>query len=241
MKREIAKTNAVTKFSQAYGFLIDQQDEQMGLIFGQPGVGKSTAAKYLASQFDAVYFQVQPEMTPNAFCISLLRLLATDPAASLSRNLNKVIERFSTRQCALFLDEADYLCSDSSLLDIVRTIHDQAEVPVVLVGMTGIYNKLADKKLFIDRIQYFLEITGCSLEDTGLIASARCQVNLSDDLVKQIHQQTKGNARQIKRALSHVESFAQAHGLAEISAEQWGERSLLPANSAAPTKTRRAS
>lgn len=240
MKKQIAKTAAITKFSEAYGFLNAQQDEQMGLIFGQPGTGKTTAGEYLAAQFDGLFFQMQPNMTANALCVNLLDLLAISAASSFNANLNRLIKKLALRQSTLFLDEADYLFGNDYLLSVVRTIHDQAKIPVILIGMTGIQNKLAQQRLLFDRIQYFLEIPLCSLEDTQLIASARCEIKIMPDLLQHIHTSTKGNARQIKRILAHVENFAAGNGLKEISLSQWGERSLLPNNSTIPSKSRRA-
>ncbi len=170
---------------------------------------------------------------------SLATKVGATECRSYIKAMDGIIERLRIRQTALFIDEADFIASKTSLLDVIRVIHDQAEVPMLLIGMTGIYPKLASQKLFVDRIQHFLELTNSGIQDTRLIADKRCAARIKADLLEYIQEETKGNARRIKRVLAHIEQFALSNDLNEVGLEEWGNKSLLPANSNAPTKQKR--
>jgi DNA transposition AAA+ family ATPase len=241
MKQEIAITSGLTKFSQMFGYLLDlleEEGEKMGLCYGSPGVGKTTAAKYIANQENCFYMCAIGNLTPSSLTARVAECVGLTPQRSMIKNMDGIIDALGKSRKPLLIDEADFL-TNKELLSVIRSIHDLANVPIILIGMTGIYPKIATQKLFVDRIQFFLEFPLCALEDTKLIAEAKCNVLIKDDLIKQIHKQTNGNTRRVRRVLAQIESLAYSNGLNEIDAAQWGDRAMIPANSQPPSKSRR--
>jgi DNA transposition AAA+ family ATPase len=238
--KKIATTSSLTKVSQCVGFLMGQEDEQMGLISGEAGVGKTTAAQFVCDQEGGIFITAMPFTSPFALLTQILTSLGCEAERSYYLGFNKAIEKLSLRQSPLFIDEADFLCDNPKLLEIVRTLGDQAQIPIILIGMKGIEKKIAGRKLLLGRIQYFLDFLACNFDDVELIAEARCSVKIKADLLKQIYSQTKGNTREIKRVLSHIESFAKPNQLSEVGIDEWGDKQLLPSNSQILTGRRKA-
>ena len=55
-------------------------------------------------------------------------------------------------RCTIFVDEADHLCRNRVLLDTIRDLHDETNIPVVLVGMDEIQKKLMRHHQFWSRV-----------------------------------------------------------------------------------------
>ncbi|MGB3208672.1 MAG: ATP-binding protein [Crinalium sp.] len=238
MRKTITKTRNITNFAEAFGFLLNQDDEQMAVIYGDPGTGKSTAVQFIAAQSDAILITARPNMTGFGLVKTILSAMGAT-CRSFGSGLDKIIERLSESGKALFIDEADYLLHDFSLLEALRAIHDNAEVPVILVGMPGIFNKLAHHRQLCDRI-HFLEFTACDLQDARLLAETRCEVRVDNDLLAAIHSFAKGNLRLIKRILSHVESHALVMGWDSCNLNRWGKQPFLPAIAQQPSFNKKA-
>ena len=65
MHRVFVKTRNVKNFIDLTNKLIDKTNDvpKMGLIYGDPGLGKSQTAIWWAGQNDAVYIRAQNKMT----------------------------------------------------------------------------------------------------------------------------------------------------------------------------------
>lgn len=243
MKKTIANTLSITSFLGVYSFLESSSlEEKLGLVYGDAGLGKTTAAKRVAKSTEAVYIRCLPSWTSPQFVSRLLCETVGDLRyRSYGQAMDALISYFTEQERALILDEVEYLVKRRDVLESVRSIHDQTEIPIILVGMTGVYESLRSFKLFVDRIQYFCEVRPCSLQDARQIADTRCEVTIEDDLLAHLHQQQKGNLRQLCRSLAHIESEALANGWETVSLERWRSESLgiLPAGAIAPTRSRR--
>lgn len=235
MKKTISKTRNIGNFSEAFGFLSAQDDEQMMVIYGPPGTGKTTAAAYIAQRYDAALVVARPQMTPFQLVKAILAELG-QTCRSYGGGLEKIIGLLKDSGKALFIDEIDYLLTSYTLIETLRSIHDSAGVPVIMVGMSGVYNKLVNHRQLCDRI-HFLEFENCDLQDTKLLAE-RCEVAIEADLLEHIHQQAKGNIRLIKRMLAYIEAHSLAMDWSSCNLQQWGKQPLLPKFAIQPTKKR---
>lgn len=123
----------------------------MSIIWGDAGVGKTTALAYYRDTHPGEVIWVTgalPHGRPVAFLDDVLR------AAGLPtfRNGDGFLERLrclvdalrgGRRNALLIVDEAQRLGPET--LDLVRSIHDEGQVPIVLAGNERVYNRLHGK------------------------------------------------------------------------------------------------
>lgn len=215
---------------EAYGFLEAQEEEQMCCVFGTPGTGKSTAARHLVKQFNCVFVTARPKMSPFQLVRSILAEISGVPSDALacystSEGLERVVRHLRLNEQGLFVDEVDWL--NSTALEILRSIHDEAQIPVFLFGMPGVHKKLSKHQQLWSRI-HFLEFQPLDFVDTKLLADARCDVGIDRDLLSKIYEQSKGNVRLMKRMFAYVEQYAKAMGWEFCTLREWGNQPLLP-------------
>lgn len=80
MHKLFVKTRNVKNFIDLMNNLIDKSNEvpKMGLIYGDPGLGKSRTAVWWATQNDAVYVRVQNNMTSHGILEKVVEDLGED-------------------------------------------------------------------------------------------------------------------------------------------------------------------
>jgi DNA transposition AAA+ family ATPase len=236
MKNETVPIKGITDSLQCFKFLLNSTKEQMGLIIGPSGVGKTTALTLLAQQYGALYFSCYPSMSKFFLISRLCSLYSIESPRSIANGLDLLAEGLASVRKPLLIDEADFLFARRELLDLIRVLHDQARIPVVFCGMTGIYEKFSQIPLLVDRIQYFLEIAPMSLSDCQLLIESIADVQIESDLIERIFKESKGKARLVWRMISHLENWALDHGLPSISLKDLGNGRLLPEGSEPPSK-----
>lgn len=85
----------------------------------------------------------------------------------------------------MFIDEVDYITRQTRLIETLRDLHDLATVPVVLIGETGVLERLAHLKRFTSRIAEHVTFEPLDEEDAQLIARELCDITIQPDLVAQ--------------------------------------------------------
>jgi DNA transposition AAA+ family ATPase len=226
MRDVIVKTDNLSYFEQVVDFLSKKSGEQMCLVWGLPGTGKSSAAKYLAVTVGGQYVSCRPGLSG----MGLMRLILANYDAkcnSFAAGIDKVISFLKASKQPLFVDEIDFIVEKYEVLEALRTIHDEAGVPVIVLGMPGIQNKVKVHKQLCDRI-HFMEFGSASFSDVKRFTLERCEVSIEDDHLKSIFSFAKGNLRLVKRCLEYAENFCSSMGLKALSSKDWGEMALLP-------------
>jgi DNA transposition AAA+ family ATPase len=226
MRNAIVKTDNLSYFEQVADFLSSKSGEQMCLVWGLPGTGKTFAAKYLASVGRGQYVSCIPGLSG----LSLMRLILADhdvKVNSFAAGMTKVIDIFKESKQALLVDEIDFIIQRYDLLESLRTIHDQAGIPVIVFGMAGIQNKVKPHKQLCDRI-HFVEFTNCTFSDIKQFALEVCEVKIDEEHLKNVFAFTKGNLRNVKRCLEYAEDYCRRMESKILSAKEWGNMPLLP-------------
>ena len=225
----IADTNILGRFRSLYLYLSEQRKEKLGLVWGEPGQGKTTSAEYLSEEYGIVYCSSLPNWTPTQLANYLLDKATGQRRRSLTGAMSELINHCRVTKTAIILDEAERLINRNNLLETVRTIHDHAGVPVILVGMTGIYSSLQRKTLFIDRCMGFMEAPRPTFEDARNLADTRT-IRLTDNFIWGLlhHKDVGFNLRRLSNIYSHIEHEAILLGLEEIDLKDWGDQPFLP-------------
>lgn len=209
-----------------------QGEEKMGLIHGDPGLGKTTAVTKLTNQTNAVFLRARVSWTVRSMLRTMCRELNIEPGHFSDDMIEQITHEWVTRGYPappLIIDEADYLLRQIDMLDALRDIYDVVQMPVILVMMKEAPRKIRSKARlarFKRRITRWVEFEPVSLEDVQRTARQMAEVEVEEDLVKRIHEQTSGNMGRVVIALAKVEQFAKANDMQALGLAEYGDRSL---------------
>jgi len=199
----------------------------MGLVHGHSGFGKTTAIAWMNNKKNGVYVRALATWTPSAMLTAILRELRRSPRGSCSLMTEDIVEELGRTGRPLFIDEADYLVSSMKLTETLRDIHDISLVPVVLVGMDKIEDRLRHRKQLLGRLAQNVRFEPADAEDAQLLASQLCEVTVKPDLISVLHDKSGGSVRNIVVGLARIEQKARALGLGEIDRKQFGASELF--------------
>lgn len=201
--------------------------EGMGLLWGEPGEGKSTVVAYAHNQSSGIYLRANRGWTMTSLLEALIRELDGAPMRRRSVMIDWIAAKLSEQNRVIFIDEADYCFKNDEMLDVLRDIYDLTGSPVILIGMEEIARRIQQNGRFARRITQWLEFRGIDLDDARLTAEALCEVSLADDLLEHLHRESRANIGRMVIGLSRVENFGKTNGLEMVSLSQWGERPLF--------------
>jgi DNA transposition AAA+ family ATPase len=236
MRHVLAPVRNVVTLNAAYEQVLNRDAHTPGilLIHGQTGSGKSTALASLATKYRALYLRAQACWTTSAVLHALAKE-ACVPSQGLrnAQILEGLIQKLSEEQRPVFVDEGDYLLSNSKMLETLRDLHDMTSVPLVVVGMDDFERRILTRPQFARRVLERVEFKPCDLKDTQTLIHAVCECRMDDALVKKIHKTAKGSIGLMTVALARIEYFARVNGLKEVTAAAWGTRDLFLSKGAA--------
>lgn len=201
----------------------------IGLIYGDPGLGKTTATAFVVNRCRGIYVRATSGMSMSQLLRQITKELTGPDLFTRESMLNYIIEHMAIENRPLFIDEADYLLMDKNTLETVRDIHDLTNCPVILIGMESVRRKLQRHKQFYNRISEWLEFRPTGMQDLQIIVSAVVEptITIEQDLLIELLKQTDGEVRRIITGLSKIEALAMANDLPTISLQQWGSKEFF--------------
>lgn len=208
----------------------------IGVFFGYPGYGKTYAAIHCTVALDAIHISVQKLWTKKTLLDQILRELGVSPKKTLAEMMMQACEHLAIAGRPLLIDEADYAVS-RGLIEVIRDLHDGSEVPVILIGMEELPQKLRKWELIDSRIMGYVPAEPATLKDAQFLARIYApDVQIGDDLLAHIIERNTGNVRRTVTDLAYVQRRSATLDLQEISLDDWGNASFL--RSDAPTPRR---
>ena len=164
---------------------------KMGLVHGEPGLGKSQTALWLACKYDGIYLRASNLMTGR------FKKLKQNPQI-------------------IFIDEIDYLMNNYKSIETLRDIHDETGCPIIFIGMGLAHRKLERYKHLYDRFSEILKFETFGVNDLSQIIAQLSEVPFTPDAIEYIH--SKYNRfRQIVQLINQMETFSKENNLAEIT------------------------
>lgn len=191
---------------------------KMGLIYGEPGLGKSQTALWLACKYDGIYIRASNLMTSRWLVEEIVREMDELPRYLTSDNFNVVINKLIQKPKIIFVDEIDYLMNNYKSVETLRDIHDKTDCPIVFVGMGLALRKLERYKHLYDRFSEIVKFETFEIEDLSQIFSQLSEIPFTPDSIEYIHKKYN-RFRQIVQLISKLESFAKENNLEEITKE----------------------
>ena len=220
MKKIFIKTRNVRNFIGLVEALKSKPKNilKMGLIYGEPGLGKSQTALWLACKYDGIYIRASNLMTSRWLVEEIVREMDELPRYLTFDNFNVVISKLSQKPKIIFVDEIDYLMNNYKSVETLRDIHDKTDCPIIFVGMGLALRKLERYKHLYDRFSEIVKFETFEIEDLSQIFSQLSEIPFTPDSIEYIHKKYN-RFRQIVQLISKLESFAKENDLEEITKE----------------------
>lgn len=220
MKKIFIKTRNVRNFIGLVEALKSKPKNipKMGLIYGEPGLGKSQTALWLACKYDGIYIRASNLMTSRWLVEEIVREMDELPRYLTSDNFNVVISKLMQKPKIIFVDEIDYLMNNYKSVETLRDIHDKTDCPIIFVGMCLALRKLERYKHLYDRFSEIVKFETFEIEDLSQILSQLSEIPFTPDSIEYIHKKYN-RFRQIVQLISKLETIAKENNLEEITKE----------------------
>lgn len=218
MKKVFVKTNNVKRFITMMNNLQNRAEgvPGMGLVYGEPGLGKTQAIKWWAFKNDAILIRCNQMMSARWLLKEILDYMSEIKPYSISDSFDEVIRNLILTPRVLIVDEVDYLTMDKNKsIEILRDIHDKTNVSVVLVGMTNAHSRLKKFSHLYDRLSEIVKFERFSKSDIKTIVKELSEIELTDCAIKYIYSNLN-RFRQIVKVINKAETIAKANGLSSI-------------------------
>ena len=125
MRKLFVKTHNVKNFVELMNNLIDKSNEvpKMGLVYGDPGLGKTRVAVWWANRNDAVYVRAQNNMTSHGILEKIVEELGEAPSKKSTDLMKQCIAHLRLNPQVIIIDEVDYLIGRSKTIETLRDLH----------------------------------------------------------------------------------------------------------------------
>ncbi len=220
MNKIFVKTQNVKNFIGLVENLINKPKNipKMGLVYGEPGLGKSQTALWLACKYDGIYLRASNLMTGRWLLEDIVKELDEIPRFLTSDNFNIVVKKLKQNSQIIFIDEIDYLMNNYKTIETLRDIHDETGCPIIFIGMGLAHRKLERYKHLYDRFSEILKFETFGVNDLSQIINQLSEVSFTPDAIEYIH--TKFNRfRQIVQLINQMEIFSKDNNITEINME----------------------
>ena len=220
MNRIFVKTSNVRNF---IGLVENLQKKpknipKMGLVYGEPGLGKSQTALWLACKYDGIYLRASNLMTGRWLLEELVKELDEIPRYLTSDNFNLVVKKLKQKPQIIFIDEIDYLMNNYKTIETLRDIHDETDCPIIFVGMGLAHRKLERYKHLFDRFSEIIKFETFGVNDLKQIFDQLSEVKVDTNNIEYIYS-TYNRFRQIVQLINQLEIIAKENNLEEITLE----------------------
>ena len=195
----------------------------MGLVHGQRGLGKTTAAIWYASQKvnNAVYVRGKGDWSYSWMMEELLLEFGVTHRRGDKPKYDDLIGALIEKPRLIILDEANQV--PSRLLETLLTVNDMTHNPVLFIGHEGVLDKLRRQGPFFDRLLYISELKPLGLDDLALFAKDCLEVGVEREVLARVLKETDGNFRRSVVRLKALEDMAKAGRLDSIGLDALSE------------------
>ena len=190
-------------------------DCEIGLCYGQAGLGKTQAVKeYARLNTDVILIEADPGYTTKVLFSEIHKKLGLDGNGSIHSLAEDIIEKLKYSGRLIIIDEAEHL--PYRALDLLRRIHDKASIGMLLVGMPVLLSNLRGKRgqyeQLYSRIGIAGKLTALKPEDTQTIVNS--VVSDSDKIWETYHKTSGGNTRVLIKLLTRSIKVAEINRMA---------------------------
>lgn len=214
----------------AMDFLMQRSPGQpgIGLVWGAPGYGKTSATKWMANKVNALLLNAWPTWSPSSLLGKLMEEMGARPLPRIQAMIDFLVRELIIRPRPIVIDEADFIADKPILVDTLRTLHDVVDVPIIMVGMGDFRRRAAHRPQLQRRIVRDVEFKPATLQDARQLADELCEVTIQDDLVAALHARGGGSVGLFVNELANAEFFARKHRMTALDVPVYLEGSAKP-------------
>ncbi|MDP3113249.1 MAG: AAA family ATPase [Candidatus Cloacimonadaceae bacterium] len=217
-QNQLVKISNVVEADQCINYLMNRPKMEMvglGLIYGRPGLGKTTYAQRMAFQRGYIYLRLEATSTPKSFAVNLLTALyqrfelgSYIPSGTTNNIFSLCMQILDEHEeMVIVIDEIDYAFQQDKLLGAIRDIVDETMTVVILVGMQNAKDRLSQiNEYYFDRCNSFYEFKQVDRKDIKLLAKEVLEVEVTEAIVDRIHTAAKGNLRKAMKMMHSIET-----------------------------------
>lgn len=218
MNRTFVKTQNVKNFIGLVENLLNKPKNipKMGLIYGEPGLGKSQTSLWLACKYDAIYLRVTNLMTGRWLLEEIAKEMDEIPRYLTSDSFNLIVQKLKQKPQLIIVDEIDYLMNNLKTIEILRDIHDETDCPIIFVGMGLAHKKFERYKHLFDRFSEIVKFETFGVNDIAQIINQLAEIKFTTDSIEYIHKKYN-RFRQIVQLINQLEIVAKENNLEEIT------------------------
>lgn len=220
MKNKFVRTGNVKAFIGLIENLKNKPKNvpKMGLVYGEPGLGKSQAALWLSFKYESVYVRCVNKMTTRWLLEEIAKELDEIPRYMTSDIFNQCVSSLQKHPKIVIIDEIDYLLNDNKTVETLRDLHDKADCPVIFLGMGLAHKKIERYKHIFDRCCEVVKFEAFKVSEIKEILNELCEIPVSASAIEILHKK-HNRFRQILEVIYEFEKVAKENNLTEITAE----------------------
>lgn len=229
MKKGFVQTENFKRLKEAEKLVAKRGAREAGLVIvkGVFGIGKSELTERWAADSGYVFVRAKETWTKRALLDELAEKMGLAKTGRNQEVQARIIGKVAVDMVPLIVDEADFLVrSTASLLEVLRDITDLTGTMCFLVGMEQFPMKVARYPHIASRVAKVVELETLSLADVKATVAAKAEVATDDDVVAEMHRQSRGRMRLVLNAIANVEQWAQANSWKTITLKQLDGKAL---------------
>jgi DNA transposition AAA+ family ATPase len=197
LKRPDFQTTSVFK-NFMYLLEIAQSDKMIKVIIGDAGLGKSESLAYYEREHKAttLLVKVNPTFKDSTILRKIADKLGMQSSGSKDVLFDNIVTKLTGTGKMIIVDEADYL--NVKALDVLRRIFDEADVPLVLVGLEKLrkmISSVSDRYRQVFSRMDCVQIPPLNLDDTSMLVKSVFDAN--DSIINHFHKASGANARKL--------------------------------------------
>jgi replication-associated recombination protein RarA len=214
---KLVRTQNVVAADQCIEYLLNRPKLEMvglGLIYGKPGLGKTTYASRMAFSKGYLYLRLEATTTPKSFAQKLLLTLYKrfnlghhlpyGTANNLFKRCLDILEDHA--DLVIVIDEIDYAFKHPQLLGAIRDIVDETLTIIILVGMQNAKDKLLQiNEYYFDRCNVFYEFQPVIKKDITHLIKEISEMDADQNLIDYVDFHACGNLRKAMKILYSIE------------------------------------
>lgn len=189
-------------------------DCEIGICYGQAGLGKTQAVKeYAFLNPDVILIEADLGYTTRVLFSEIHKKLDLDGCGMIHGLLEDIISKLKDSSRLIIVDEAEHL--PYRALELIRRIHDKANIGILLVGMPKLVANIRGKRGQYEQLYSRIGIAGrlnsLRPEDTETIVNS--VIKEDSKIWKSFHEESSGNTRVLTKLLMRSTRVAEINSI----------------------------